>query len=318
MKFKLLITSSNYSDGSIEREILNPLDAEVIVANSPTEEDVIMNGKGVNGILVGYTPIGIKAMQSLPDLKIIVRTGIGVENLDLKIAQEKGIRICNVPDYCLNEVADHAMALLLCLERKIVNQSNSILVNGKWGTVKEIAPVYGLGGRTLGLVGFGGIGKNVARRAQSFGLKVIAYDPYAKTDSARELGVELVTFEKLISESDYLSLHAPLTESTRHIINRDALSKVRASTYLINTSRGGLVDTDALVEALQEYRLAGAALDVVEDDLTGALKFVGLKNVIITPHTGYYSLASSRKMKVKSAEEIARFIKGEKLRNQLV
>lgn len=318
MKFKLLITSSNYSDGSIEREILDPLGVDIIVKNSLTEDDVILNGKGVNGILVGYTPIGIKAMQVLSDLKIIVRTGIGVENLDLKAAQDKNIRICNVPDYCLNEVADHAMALLLSLERKIVYQSNSILLEGKWETVKAIAPVYGLGGRTLGLIGFGGIGKNVAHRAQSFGMKVIAFDPYAKPDLASELGVELVNFEKLITECDYLSLHAPLTESTKHIIDKDALSKIKASTYLVNTSRGGLVDTDALLEALLENRLAGAALDVVEGDLAGALKFAALKNVIITPHTGYYSLASSRKMKVNSAEEIARFIKGERLRNQLV
>ncbi|MDX9851524.1 MAG: C-terminal binding protein [Anaerolineaceae bacterium] len=318
MKFKLLITSSNYSDGSLEREMLSSLGVEVIVENSPTEEQIIEHGQDANGILVGYTPIGIKAFQELNNLGIIVRTGIGVENINLNVAKEKNIRVCNVPDYCLNEVADHAMALLLSLERKIVYQSNLILQNGKWEGVNAIRPIYGLSGRILGLVGFGGIGRNVAKRAQSFGLKVFAFDPFANKDIAHEYGVELVPFKTLVTESDYLSLHAPLTDSTKHIINSESLSLMKASTYLINTSRGGLVDNNALFEALTNKKLAGAGLDVIEDDLAGALRFREFQNVIITPHTGYYSLASSKKMRINSAEEIARFIKGEKLKNQLV
>ena len=210
MQYQFLMTSSNYSDGAIEREILNPLGADVKVENSPKEEDIIKNGIGATGIFVGYTPIGINAMSQLLDLKIIVRVGIGVENIDLDAARKKDIRVCNVPDYCLNEVADHAMALLLSLERKIVYQSNSILVDEKWEGVKGIAPIYGLQDRVLGLIGFGGIGRNVARRAQSFGLKVIAHDPYADSKVASELGVDLVSFDEFISKSDYMSLHAPL------------------------------------------------------------------------------------------------------------
>lgn len=317
MSFKLLITSSNYSDGSIEKEILKSLNVEVNVIDSPTEADVIKNGDGVNGIIVGYTPLGTAVMEHLKDLKIIVRSGIGVENINLAEAKKRNIRVCNVPDYCLNEVADHAITLMLALERKIVYQTNTILQDGKWESVKAIAPIYGLSGRVFGLIGCGAIGRNSAKRAQAFGLKVIGYDPFIPSEVAHEYGIEMVGLDDLFSMSNYISLHAPLTESTRHIVNERTLSLVNSSTYLVNTSRGGLVDTDALLSALKEGRLAGAALDVVEDDLAGALKFVGLKNVIITPHTGYYSLASSKKMKVNSAEEIARYINGEALKHQL-
>lgn len=318
MTFNLLITSSNYSDGSLEKELLSPLGVNIKVANSPTEDEIIEYGIDANGILVGYTPIGKRAFEELTNLKIIVRTGIGVENIDLDMAKEKKVRVCNVPDYCLNEVADHAMALLLSLERKIVFQSNQVLQKEKWEGVNSIKPIYGLENRVLGLVGFGGIGRNVAKRAQSFGLQVIVYDPFISEEITLNYGVDLVSFEKLLIECDYLSLHAPLTNKTRHMINDESLSKMKTTAFLINTSRGGLVDNNALYNALKEKNLAGAGLDVIEADLAGAKKFKEFNNVVITPHTGYYSLAASKKMRLNSADEIARFIKGESQKHQLV
>jgi D-3-phosphoglycerate dehydrogenase len=278
---------------------------------------VIDAAQGATGLLVTYTPIHRQAMAALPDLQIVVRCGIGVDNVDLVAAGEHGIRVCNVPDYCWDEVADHTMALLLAAERKIDRQSNAVR-GGRWDGIKGAMPIRGLQGRVLGIIGLGNIGRKVVPRARAFGLSVIAYDPYLKPEDARESGVIQVSLDELLAAADYISLHAPLTEKTYHIINAAALKKMKSTAYLINTSRGPLIDRLALLQALTDGHIAGAALDVVEDEPKGATDLAQLPNVIFTPHTAWYSERSFHQLQRRSAEEIARFLRGEPLRNPVV
>ena len=317
MNSEILITSSSFPDGNIEREILAPLGCKLTIVECKKEEEIIDAGKDAIGIIVTFTPIGKKVFEALPNLKIVVRSGIGVDNIDLAAANEHGVRVCNVPDYCINEVADHAMALLLSSERKIVQLHNRI-ASGTWDGFKAAKPIYGLKDRVLGLIGFGGIGRLLVSRAKAFGLKVIVYDPYINPEVIIDMGVTSVSYEKLLSEADFISLHVPLVNETHHIIDREALSKMKPNTYLINTARGPLIDREALKEALTNGKIAGAALDVIEDDLDGANSLTHLPNVIITPHTAFYSESSLLLLRKACAEEIARFIRGEPAKNMVV
>lgn len=312
----IVMTASDYSDGSVEREILKSVDAELKIIACKTENDVIEAARGAEGILVTYTPIREAAFNALPDLKIIVRCGIGVDNLDLVKAREHGVRICNVPDYCLDEVADHAFAMLMALERQLFRQSLDIR-KGQFNGIAPIKSIRGLYGSVLGIVGFGQIGRKLAVRAQAFGIKVIAFDPFVTDENAAKLGVEMKSLEDLLKESDFVSLHPPLTPENFHMINADTLAMMKPSAYLINTSRGPLIDRKALVQALRDMKIAGAGLDVVEDDLEGTRDLSQMDNVINTPHTAWYSQHSFNELRKKSAEELVRFFKGEQILHPL-
>jgi D-3-phosphoglycerate dehydrogenase len=313
----ILMTSSKLSDGKYERKLLEPLGARLIIADCKNEEDVIDAGKEAFGLIVTVTPIGEKVFNALPNLKIVARTGIGVDNIDLETARKHGVTICNVPDYCLNEVADHAMALLLATERKIVQQHMKV-ISGKWEGVKGVKPIYGLQERVLGLIGFGGIGRLMVPRAKAFGLKVIAYDPYVDQSVMDDLGVLSVTLNELLKNSDYVSLHAPLTDETRHVIDSNALKMMKPTAFLINTARGSLIDRVALKTALADGRIAGAAMDVIEDNLEGAQSFSQMPNVIFTSYMAYYTEKSLDLLRKTPAEEIARFLKGKPVKNRVV
>ena len=312
----IVMTASDYSDGSIEREILKSVDAELKIVACKTETDVIQAARGAEGILVTYTPIREAALKALKDLKIIVRCGIGVDNLDLAAAKDNGVRICNVPDYCLDEVADHAFSMLLALERQLFVQVMDIK-KGEFNGIAPIKSIRGLHDSILGIVGFGQIGRKLAARAQAFGIKVMAYDPFVNDADASKLGISMKSMDDLLKESDFVSLHPPLTPENFHIIDDKSLKLMKPSAYLINTSRGPLIDRKALAQALRHKIIAGAGLDVVEDDLEGTREFTQMDNVIITPHTAWYSKHSFNELRKKSAEELVRFFRGEKLAHPL-
>lgn len=313
----IVMTASDYSDGSMEKSILEPLGAELRIVNCKTESDVIDAAHDALGILVTYTPIREKAMASLKKLKIIVRCGIGVDNLDLEAARNHGIKICNVPDYCLNEVADHAFAMLLSLERRLLMQSLDIR-KGEWKGISAVKDTRGLQGAVLGIVGLGQIGRKLATRALPFGMNVIAYDPYVDPKDVLSTNITMCSFDDLLSRSDFISLHPPLTEENFHMFNSETIAKMKSSAFLINTSRGPLIDRVALLEAIKEKRIAGAGLDVVEDDLVGTRELSKFDNVINTPHTAWYSQFSFNELRRKSAEEIAHFLQDKPLLHPLV
>jgi D-3-phosphoglycerate dehydrogenase len=301
------------TDDEIERDILSRADADIVM--SGREPDAIIEaGRDADALLINTGLVPEKVIESLEKCQVIVRTGIGVESIDIDAATGRGIMVCNVPDYCIDEVSDHAMGLLLSCARNIVAQ-DKLVRQGVWSAYATANPVHALRGAKLGLLGFGKIPRQMVPKAQAFGLDVSAFDPYVPAGQMEELGVRSRTWEELLRESDYLSAHVPLTPETQHMLDEAAFKAMKPSAHLINTARGGLVDTDALVRALKEGWIAGAGLDVLEmEHGTGGLStddpILALENVILTPHMGYYSEESLRGLRRMAVEEISRVLRG--------
>jgi D-3-phosphoglycerate dehydrogenase / 2-oxoglutarate reductase len=216
-----------------------------------------------------------------------------------------------VPDYCIREVSDHAMALLLALIRKIP-LSNKLVQSGRW-EMPAVVPIRRIEGTVLGLIGFGNIPRLVAPKAQAFGIKVIAYDPFAKPEIFKAAKVESVDFDTLLKTADYISVHAPLLPATRGMMNADAFGKMKKGAYLVNTARGPLIDEPALIAALDSGQLGGAGLDVVAaEPLAKDSKLLSRDNVIISPHTGFYSIEALTELQTKCAADVARVLSGQK------
>ncbi len=293
------------------KEALSRVKAELKMASEPTPDGILTVARDADAVLVTYAKITGEMIGEFKNCKSIGRFGIGVDNIDIAAATKAGIVVTYVPDYCFDEVSDHAMALLLDLARK-VSFSNSLVQAGRW-EMPAVAPLYRLRGRTLGLVGFGNIPQIVAPKAQAFGLRVVAYDPYAPKDVAAGLDVELMDLDALLAASDYVSVHAPMTPETAGLIGADAFEKMKPTALLINTARGPLVDTDALAAALDNGELGGAALDVVPvEPLPADSPLLGRDNVIITPHTAFYSVDALEDLQSKAAQDVARVLAGER------
>lgn len=264
-------------------------------------------------IIVSSAPITRNFLSALPRLKGIVRLGIGVDTLDLQAATDLGIVVANVLDFCQDEVSEHALGLLFAVARKIV-LADRMTRRGEWveGVQESMLPMRRLTGQTLGLIGFGRIARSVATRARGLGLKVIASDPYVSPDTAEALGVRLLPFAELLPKADIISLHVPLTHATRHLINSDAFTLMKPGTILINTSRGPVVDEVALERALAEGRLAGAGLDVLEQEpIKIPHPLLDFDNVVVTCHYGSCSLEAYAEMRRAVSEQTAQILRGE-------
>jgi D-3-phosphoglycerate dehydrogenase / 2-oxoglutarate reductase len=236
-----------------------------------------------------------------------------VDNVDIPAATGKGIVVTRVPDYCLDEVSDHAMALLLAVVRKIPFLS-ARAHSGTW-EMKAAVPIHRLRGTTLGLVAFGQIPQLMAPKAKSFGMRVVTYDPYVPQEVLTKAGVERVEFDELVKISDYISIHTPLMPATHHLFNADVFKRMKPTSYVINTARGPIIDEAALAEALDKKEIAGAALDVMEKEPTTSSPLFGRANVIITPHSSFYSEESLVDLQTKAAEEVVRVLTGQAPKN---
>ena len=308
------VTDSVFPNLDAARRVLAAVHAEVRMASQPTPEAIVEVAREADGVLVTYAKVTADMIREMKRCRIISRFGIGVDNVDIAAATSAGIVVTKVPDYCIDEVSDHAMALLLALVRKIPF-ANQRAHAGRW-EMSAVVPIHRLRGTTLGLAGFGRIPQLVAPKAQAFGLKVMSHDPYISKEAMAKLGVEAVTFGELLERSDYISVHAPLTPETHHLFNADAFRKMKPSAYLINTARGPLVDAQALADALDAGQLAGAALDVLpQEPPPQDSRLFGRDNVILTPHTGFYSEESLVDLQVKASEEVARVLTGQMPRN---
>lgn len=287
--------------------------ATVKLAGSTTEEGLIAEVGDVDVILVVYAKITKRIIEAARRLKGIVRYGVGVDNVDVRAATERGIYVANVPDYCTGAVAEHTFALLLALARRIVLADRTVKT-ASWGVwTQQPAELMGteLEGKVLGLIGMGKIGCAVARRAKAFGMRVMAYDPYLGEDRARLLGVELVDLDTLLKGSDFVSIHVPLTSETLGMIGELELRKMKRTAYLINTSRGPVVDEGALYKALREGWIAGAALDVYEKEPPDRDNpLFKLDNVVLTPHVAWYTEEALKRLKRSVAEEAIRMLEG--------
>jgi D-3-phosphoglycerate dehydrogenase / 2-oxoglutarate reductase len=281
------------------------------MSKSVNADDIIAVAKDADAVLVTYAKLTRDVLMRLTRCRAIGRFGLGVDNIDLPTAKEKGIAVNYVPDYCIREVSDHAMALLLALIRKIP-LSNKLVQSGRW-EMPAVVPIRRIEGTVLGLIGFGHIPRLVAPKAQAFGMRVISYDPFAKPDVFKAAGVEGVDLDTLLKTSDYVSVHAPLLPATRGMLNAAAFSKMKKGAYVVNTARGPLIDEPDLIAALDSGQVGGAGLDVVAaEPLAKDSPLLGRDNVIISPHTAFYSIEALNELQTKCATDVARVLSGEK------
>jgi D-3-phosphoglycerate dehydrogenase / 2-oxoglutarate reductase len=307
----IAVTDSPFPSLDPARAALARIDPELRMAKSPSAEDILAVARDADAILVTYAKLPADLLRQLTRCKAIGRFGLGVDNIDIKAAAELGITVTYVPDYCMHEVSDHAMALLLALARK-VPLSNALVQAGRW-EMPAVVPIHRLAGRVLGLVGFGNIPRALAPKAKAFGLRVVTYDPYVSPTALAAAGVEGVSFEQLLEISDFVSIHAPLMPATHGLFNAEVFGKMKNGALLINTARGPLIDEDALVAALDSGQLGGAALDVVAvEPLPKESRLIGRDNVILTPHTAFYSVEALNELQTKCAADVARVLSGEK------
>jgi D-3-phosphoglycerate dehydrogenase len=305
--FKILITDYQWPSLDIERSILEPLPAELIVAQTGEEQELLRLAPPADAILTCWKQVTARVIDAAPGCRIIVRYGIGLDNIAVDHATRLGIPVTNAPAYCLEEVAEHALALLLSLARR-VTRFDRALRSGQYAGVK-FDGMRRISGKTLGIVGYGHIGRTLAPKARGLGLSVLVCDPAVKSLPAREGSV--VDFDTLLKESDFISVHAPLLPATRGLIGRETLAKIKPGAFLANTSRGPLVDLDAVLEALNDGRLGGCALDVFPiepPDLKHPLfqhpHFIG------TPHSAFYSEESVEDLQHTSAGQVRDCLRG--------
>lgn len=307
----IAVTDSPFPSLEPAKAALRRLDPELRMAKSPSADDILAVARDADAILVTYAKLPGELLRQLTRCKAIGRFGLGVDNIDIKSAAELGIMVTYVPDYCMHEVSDHAMALLLALARKIP-LSNKLVQAGRW-EMPAVVPIHRLAGRVLGLVGFGNIPRALTPKAKAFGLRVVTHDPYVSREVLAAAGVEAVSFDRLLDISDFVSIHAPLMPGTRGLFNAETFRKMKRGAALINTARGPLVDEDALVAALDSGQLGAAALDVVAvEPLPKDARLIGRDNVILTPHTGFYSVEALDELQTKCAADVARVLSGEK------
>jgi D-3-phosphoglycerate dehydrogenase / 2-oxoglutarate reductase len=309
-RFLIAVTDSPFPSLDPAKAALARVDPELRMAKSASAEDILAVARDADAILVTYAKLPGELLRQLTRCKAIGRFGLGVDNIDIPAAAALGISVTYVPDYCMQEVSDHAMALLLATARK-VPLSNKLVQSGRW-EVPPIVPIHRLSGRVLGLVGFGNIPRALAPKARAFGLRVVTHDPYVSPDMLSAAGVDGVSFDRLLEMSDFVSIHAPLMPATRGLFNADVFHKMKKGAVLINTARGPLVDEAALIAALDTGQLGGAALDVVTTEpLTKDSKLLGRDNVILTPHTAFYSVEALEELQTKCAADVARVLSGE-------
>lgn len=312
-----MITDYEFPNVDQEKDMLKKLGYEVDTGQCKTEDEVIELSKGAEGVFVQWAPVTRKVIDNLKNCKIIVRYGIGVDNVNLEVAKKKGIAVCNVPDYALQEVADHTLSLALALGRQIT-EIDKLMRRGIW----KFPPPLSLPSfreMTFTTMGYGRIAREVIKRAKAFGFKTAAFDPFIQPEIMKADGVVPVGKEEAFRGADILSLHLPLNDETYHVINGESFKQMKKSAILINTARGGLIDTKALVEALQDNKIVAAGLDVYEKEpLPGNHQLMEFKNVILTSHCAWYSSSAITSLQYKATQEMIRGLNGEKLKNKIV
>ena len=274
-----------------------------------TEQEMVEQTSGADGLVIVDSPVTHRVLAASPNCKVVVRTGVGVDTVDVDAATELGVAVVNVPDLWVREVANHAMALLLACTRRIVTFDRWVR-SGKWQFTIP-SPAGSIHGETLGLVGLGKIGRNMATRAAAFGLELVAYDPYVEPDVFEEYRVAPVSFDELLSRSDYVSIHSPLTDETRRMFDEAAFRSMKPSAYLINTARGPIVDQAALTRALCEEWIAGAGVDVYEEEPPDSEDpLMSLDNVVLTSHTAWHSDPALAQLPGRCGQEVVRVLTG--------
>ena len=308
--YKVLLTDYAWPDLNLERETLSVCDTELIATHCSTEADVLAATTNADAIITEYAPITRGVIQAARKCKIISLNAAGYDNVDVKAASDEGVIVANVPDYCYDEVADHAMALLLACARKIVRFCRD--TSCKIWDFKSAGKIRRIRGQTLGLIGFGGVARNVGRKAKAFGLNIIAYDPYVAEEVFKQEHVERISLEGVLKKADFVSIHIPKTKETEGLIGEKQLRMMKPNSHLINTSRGGIVDEEALSRAVKEGAIEGAALDVLEcEPADFSSPLFECENMIITSHCAFYSEEAMIEVRRRAVEAVVSVLSGE-------
>ncbi len=315
---KVYICDLDHKDVKQETEVFSENNIDFKWFHAKTQDEVIRDCNGAVVLLNQYVKMDKVIFEALPTVKCIVRYGVGYDNVNMEDAKEYGVQVCNIPDYGTCEVADQALAHVMTLTRKTY-LSNKLIRDGIWDYQNSI-PIFRLKDATVGICGVGRIGTAFVERIRPLCGEIIAYDPEYTPENKRFPDyITYVSFNELLDRSDIISVHSPLCRETYHMFNEDALSKMKPTAFLVNAARGGIIDENALYSALKNNRLAGAGLDVVENEpMTKDNPLLVLDNFSISPHSAWYSVQSSKDLKRKAAEEAVRFLKGEELKYPLI
>jgi D-3-phosphoglycerate dehydrogenase len=310
-KFRVVVSDNRHGDYSIESDILKSLDADVIVENCFTEGEMIIACKDADAILLDRAPMTAKVVESLTKCKVISRYGVGYDNVDIWACTKKKIYVANVPDYCIEDVSDHAIALFFSCVRHIPMRDKQVREGG-WDM--ERGKIYRIKDKIFALMGFGNIARCLTKKLSGLGLKkIIAYDPYVLKETIEELGVHKVDFKTALVESDFISLHMPVTIETKGIINKEAFSLMKNTAILINTARGQLIVEDDLIDALLNRKIACAGLDTYnKEPLVHDSPLLKIENCILTDHIGFFTIESLVELKTKVVLNVKNALEGKK------
>lgn len=316
---KIIICDCDHNNVDIEKAVFEKEGFDYKWLQCVTQDEVIEKCQGAVAFLNQYVKMDAKIFEAIPTLKFIVRYGVGVDNVNLADATKYGVQVCNVPDYGMNEVADQAMALMLSVVRKVTLLERKTLA-GDWDYAKAI-PVHRLSELTVGVIGTGRIGREFIKRVKAFNMKVIAFDPWVKEEDKVEDITYVAQIDDIWANADVISLHCSLNETNQHLLNDETFAKMKDGVFIVNVSRGGLIDEAALDRALTSGKVAGAGLDVFgKEPIDRSNPLLKQENCLITPHMAWYSAEAANELKRKCAEEACKFMKGEALRypvNQL-
>ncbi len=315
MPYKVVVTDYTFADLGIEQEQLAPLGVNLVGAQCRTIEDVAAATADADVVITQFAPVKGAAITAMKKARAIIRYGIGYDNVDSALAAQQRIPVCNVPDYCLDEVADHTLGLLLALTRQIVGNA-LVIRNGEWKSAMPGEKYRCLRNTTVGVVGFGRIGRAVIERLRAFGCRILVADPVVAASAVQAVGAQYATLPELLRQSDIVTLHCPSLPSTRGMINAESLAQMKPDALLVNASRGDLVVTESVVDALRSGRLAGAAFDVTNPEpLPVDSPLRGFPQVVISAHLASVSPESGPRLRKSVAELATLALQGKPLRN---
>ena len=316
-KRKVFITDYSFAHLDPERSVLEPIGCTIDHAQCKTAADVIERAGDAEVLMVQWAPITEQVLAALPNCKLVVRYGIGVDNVDLSAAKARGVAVCNVPDYSIDEVADHAVSTAVALGRQLM-QLDKRLRSGVW-KLAPITPMPAFRDMTFAVAGFCRIGRAVLDRARGFKFKLAGYDPFVSEALFEAADVRKLSLEDLFQFADILSLHLPLTAETKHLVNADRLAAMKPTAVIVNTARGPLIDTNALCAALKAGTIGYAGLDVFETEpLAPDHPIRNCENSIFTSHVAWYSERSLPQLQRMAAEEVARFLLNQPLKSRVI
>lgn len=303
-KFKVVMTDDRHKTYEEEKKVLTSIGADVIIANCNTVQEVIDTCKDADGIMVNLAPMPAEVINKLEKCKVIARYGVGYDNVDVPACTKKGIYVTNVPDYCAEEVSDQALALLMACTRKVARRDAQVRA-GKWN-IGKADPIHRMAGKTFTFLGFGMIGRCLYRKIKGFDFsRILIYDPFIDDKTIKSMGAEKVEWEEALKSADYISVHIPLNDKTRGIINASAFKMMKPTAIIVNTSRGPIIDEKALIEALTKGQINSAGLDVhTKEPLDKDSPFMKIENCVLTDHVGWYSEEAMSELKRKVAENV--------------